>query len=392
MWAYGITKKTKNKNFKNGTRIDKPSSGIELFEVDVPLLLPGEVLIKTKASCLNFNTIWSSLAYPADPFSLISGHVSRNPRDIDHNKDYAIFGSDVSGIITEVAADVTHWQVGDEVVVHCNVVDACDPIVESDGMHSKTQSIWGYETNYGAFAEFTKVKQTQLLPKPNRLNWEQSASLMLTLSTSYRMLVSPNGAQIHAGETVLIWGAAGGLGTYAIQLAKLSGATVVAIVSGNEKRKVCEGLGADFIIDRKADGFGEFVDEGGNPNYINWNKAKKLLRKKGVADIDVVFEHVGRETLGFSLYIARKGGRIVTCAASSGFIANIDIRYIWMELKTLIGSHFANYAEASAALKLVAEGHINPVIDSISPISELPSKMDSMYAGEVSGKVVFTHE
>jgi len=390
MWAYGTTKKNRMHTLNKAN--DKPSFGIERFEIDLPELKSGEVLIKVKASGLNFNSIWSSLAHPIDPFALISGHVSRNPRDIDHNQDYAIFGSDASGIIIQVAEDITQWREGDEVVVHCNVIDGTDPLVEADGMISGTQSIWGYETNFGAFAEYTKVRETQLLRKPTRLTWEEAASLMLTLSTAYRMLISKNGAQIRAGETVLSWGAAGGLGTYAIQLAKLAGATVVAIVSSKEKKSICENLGADFVIDRKAIGFSGFIDDDGNPDYIRWHKAKKILKKMGVGDVDVVFEHVGRETLGFSLYIARKGGRIVTCAASSGFIANIDIRYIWMELKTLIGSHFANYAEASSALKLVEKGFVNPIIDSISHIDELPKKMDAMYKGEVTGKIIFTHE
>ena len=133
------------------------------------------------------------------------------------------------------------------------------------------------------------------------------------------------------------------------------------------------------------------VNPDGSPNYLQWNKAKRLLQGSGIAAIDVVFEHVGRETLGLSIYLTRKGGKIVTCAASSGFLCTIDLRYLWMELKTLIGSHFANYAEASEALALVASGQIVPVIDFVNPIALLPEKLDDMFQGRVTGKIVFDH-
>jgi len=391
MWAYGISRASRQLQLQKKQKILLPSQGIELLDVPRPTLNSGEVLIETRSSALNFNSIWSSLARPVDPFMLISNHVTRNPHDADHQQDFAIFGSDASGVVVETAPDVTRWSPGDEVVVHCNVIDPSEPSTQADSMTAASQSIWGYETNYGAFAQYTKVRQNQLLPKPANLDWPMASSLMLTLSTAYRMLISPNGAQIKAGDTVLIWGAAGGLGCFAIQLAKLAGARVVAVVSSAQKKELCLRLGADVVLDREQDGFTGFVNPDGSPNYLQWNKAKRLLQRSGIAAIDVVFEHVGRETLGLSIYLTRKGGKIVTCAASSGFLCTIDLRYLWMELKTLIGSHFANYAEASDALALVASGQIVPVIDSVNPIASLPEKLDDMFQGRVTGKIVFDH-
>ena len=150
-----------------------PSQGIELFNIPIPGLRPGEVLVETRSSGLNFNSIWSSLASPVDPFSLISNHVSRNPQDADHAQDFAIFGSDASGVVVDCAPDVHKWKKGDEVMIHCNVVDTSEPITQADSMLSNSQSIWGYETNFGAFAQYTKVKQNQILYKPSQLDWHQ---------------------------------------------------------------------------------------------------------------------------------------------------------------------------------------------------------------------------
>ena len=391
MWCYGTTKDQLQATLAVPFEERRPSNGIIRFSCDIPSISPDEVLIEVKASALNYNSIWSSLAHPVDPFNLISGFVKRNPVYADHEKAFAIFGSDASGVVVGLGEAVTELNIGDEVVVHCNMVEASDPTAQQDGMLSRSQGIWGYESNYGAFAQFTKVHKSQVLKKPDNIGFEQAASLMLTLSTAYRMLISPNGANLRAGQTVLIWGAAGGLGSYAIQLAKLSGCKVVAVVSGNEKYEHVKNLGADYVIDRAEGSFGQLVLEDGSPNYLGWAKAKRHLARNGVPEIDVVFEHVGAATLGFSIYIAKRGGKIVTCAASSGYNATIDLRYLWMELKTLIGSHFANNYEAQQALELVRSGSIAPVVDSVSHISELPQKMDDMLRGDVMGKIVFSH-
>jgi len=390
MWAYGINKDTVKKAV--GIELDKrkPSDYLVKLDVPIPDISSNEVLVKVNCSALNYNSIWSTLCHPISPFQLISSYVARNKHESSHLQDFAIFGSDASGTIEKVGENVKNWKVGDSVIIHCNIVDSEDPIIQRDGMLSESQSIWGYETNYGAFAEFTKVKSTQLIKKPDHLDWEEAASFGLTLSTAYRMLISDNGAKIRPGETCLIWGAAGGLGLFAIQLAKLAGANVIAIVSSDEKINICKKYGADFVINRKKDFPKHFNDEDGNPDYLAWRKISLILKKLKAPDIDLVFEHVGKETLGLSVYLLKRGGRVVTCAATSGFLATIDLRFLWMQLKTIIGSHFANYDEANEAAKLVFESKIVPVFIKKN-INSLPEMMDEMYYGKTYGKVVFNH-
>ena len=272
------------------------------------------------------------------------------------------------------------------------MIDTNEPIAQMDGMLAKSQSIWGYETNYGAFAEYTKVKSSQLIRKPSHVKWEVAGSFSLTLSTAYRMLFSPNGAELRPGQNCLIWGASGGLGNFAIQLCNLMGANPIAVVSNDEKEEQCRKLGAKIVINRSKDDFGNFILPNGEPNLLAWRKAKKTLEKKGVHDLEVVFEHIGRETLGVSLFLLSRGGKIVTCAASSGFNAVIDLRYLWMSLKRIIGSHFANYHEAEHSARLVFEGKIDPLVHSVNPIEKLPQMMDAMYANATYGKIVFLHE
>ena len=390
MWAYGVTKEITKKVLQIPLDERLPSMGITRLEVPHPNLLHDEVLIKPKASALNYNTLWSGMNHPATPFQLVSGYVKRNKASGDHIQDFAIFGSDCAGEIVGVGGVDENWKIGDEVVVHCNVVDVNAPDAQNDAMLAKSQSIWGYETNYGAFAEFTKVKKSQLIRKPSHLSFEESAGFSLTLSTAYRMLISPNGARINAGETVLIWGAAGGLGTFAIQLCKLAGAKSIAVVSSSEKAEVCRNLGADFVVDRSQTSFGPFLKDG-KSDLIAWSKAKRHLASIGAEPIDVVFEHIGADTLGFSTYVLRRGGRVVICAASSGFNAEIDLRYLWMELKSIIGSHFANYQEAADAAKLVFDGNIKTEVFETVPISKLPEMADAMWSRQTHGKIVFTH-
>ncbi len=391
MWAYGL-KKSKFSKILNTSFNDRlPSMGLEKLNIEKPLIKNDEVLIKVKSSALNYNSIWSSLCHPLTPEQLISSYVQRNPKGKDHLKDYYIFGSDASGVIEQIGKNVQGWSVGEEVIVHCNIVNEFDNVIQDDGMLSNSQSIWGYETNYGAFAEYTKVRSSQLIKKPKGLDWSIASSYCLTLSTAYRMLISKNGVGIKAGDTCLIWGGAGGLGSFGIQLAKLSGANVVAIVSSDEKKTICEKLGADIVFNRKKEFPSSFIKDNGDPDYIAWNKVKKIITKNGFKNIDYVFEHVGKETLGLSTYLLKRGGKVVICAATSGYLATIDLRFLWMQLKSIVGSHFANYNEATLASELIFDNKIKPLIHSINHIDKLPEMMDKMYSGITYGKIVFNH-
>ncbi len=392
MWAFGIDKNGSKEIQKKALIDRKPSDGLKVLEVEKLIPQPDEVIIKVKSSALNYNSIWSSLSHPVTPFQLINRHVQRNPADKDHLQDYAIFGSDAAGIISKVGSNVKGWKEGDEVIIHCNKISLEEPIIQKDGMLAESQSIWGYETNYGAFAEYCKAHTSQLIKKPSNIAWEVAGSFSLTLSTAYRMIISENGMNLKPNQNCLIWGAAGGLGSFAIQLVKLCGANAISIVSSDSKMEICNNLGSDVTINRKQVGFGDFILKNGEPNYLSWRKAKTILKNHGVNKIHTVFDHVGRETLGVSLSLLERGGSIVTCAASSGFNATIDMRYLWMSLKKIIGSHFANYNEATEASKLVFDGKIKPLIHSVNKISKLPKMIDTMHNNDSHGKIVFLHD
>lgn len=392
MWAYGIDLDRHKDIMTKTNDLRKPSDGIHRLNIPIPTLNSGEVLVKMKTSALNYNTLWSARSIPLSPFQLIGNHVLRNPNDKDHLQDYAIFGSDGAGTIVKVSDDVKDWSVNDEVIIHCNVINTREPIAQVDGMLAESQSIWGYETNFGAFSEYTKVKSSQLIMKPGAISWDVAASFSLTLSTAYRMLCTGNGVRIAPGDYCLIWGASGGLGTFAIQLVNLMGGIPVAVVSSDAKEKVCEQLGCKFVLNLGELGCDTFVDLDGNPNYLNWRKFKLGLDKIGVPRINYVFEHIGRNTLGLSTYLVCKGGKVVTCAASSGYLATIDLRFLWMNSKSIVGSHFANYHEAVKAANLVFSNKVKPIIYKYESISNLSLNADLMHSGKSIGKLVFNNE
>ena len=249
------------------------------------------------------------------------------------------------------------------------------------------QRIWGFETNFGGLAELALVKANQLLPKPAHLTWEEAASPGLVNSTAYRQLVSHNGAQMKQGDVVLIWGASGGLGSYATQMAVNGGAIPVCVVSSPEKAEICRSMGAELVIDRRAEGYRFWKDEQ-TQDVKEWQRFGKQIRSlTGGDDADIVFEHPGRETFGASVYVTRRGGTIVTCASTSGFLHQYDNRYLWMNLKRIIGSHFANYREAFEANRLIAKGLIHPTLSQCYPLEDTGQAAYDVHRNLHQGKV-----
>jgi crotonyl-CoA reductase len=254
-------------------------------------------------------------------------------------------------------------------------------------MLDQEQRIWGFETNFGGLAELALVKSNQLMPKPEHLTWEEAASPGLVSSTAYRQLVSRNGAGMKQGDVVLVWGASGGLGSYATQFALNGGATPVCVVSSPEKAAIARSMGAELIIDRNAEDFRFWKDET-TQDPKEWQRLGKTIRElTGGDDVDIVFEHPGRETFGASVYVARKGGTIVTCASTSGFMHEYDNRYLWMSLKRIIGSHFANYREAWEANRLVARGKIHPTLSRTYSLDDVGQAAYDVHSNAHQGKV-----
>ncbi len=343
------------------SRDKDPRESLHLEDVPVPELGPGEALIAVMASSVNYNTVWSSIFEPVSTFAFLRRYGRLNPLAARHDLPYHVLGSDLSGVVLRVGPGVHSWHPGDEVVAHCLSVELESPLGHDDTMLDPEQRIWGFETNFGGLAQLALVKANQLLPKSEHLSWEEAAVPGLVNSTAYRQLVSHHGAAMKQGDTVLIWGASGGLGSYATQLALGGGATPICVVSSPEKAEICRRMGAELIIDRNVEDYRFWKD--GVQDPTEWQRfGKKIRELTGGDDVDIVFEHPGRETFGASVYVARKGGTIVTCASTSGFLHEYDNRYLWMNLKRIIGSHFANYREAWEANRLIRRGRVHPTL------------------------------
>ena len=334
-------------------RLGEPLDAFQLEEIEVPEPGALEVVVRVMAAGVNYNNVWAALGKPVSVF--------RYHPDEDHH----IGGSDASGIVWKTGPGVTRWQPGDEVVIHCNQASYEDPEVHGlDPLAAPSQKIWGYETSWGSFAQFTKVQAQQLIPKPQNLTWDEAASYGLVYFTAYRMLIDQ--CELQAGQRVLIWGAAGGLGVFATQLCTITGAKSVGVVSSAEKGELVKQLGAVDYIDRNE--FAGMMRKGGESPDEEKARFKESRRfSKAVKEVlggepDVVFEHVGQATFPTSVLAVKPFGKVVICAGTTGYNLDFDVRYLWMRQKQIIGSHFANAWECNLANQLIESGQIRPVL------------------------------
>jgi crotonyl-CoA reductase len=364
-----------------------PRESLHLEEVPVPELGLGEALIAVMASSVNYNTVWSSIFSPVSTFSFLRRYGRLSPITARHDLPYHVLGSDLAGVVLRTGPGVSAWQPGEEVVAHCLSVELESADGHNDTMLDPEQRIWGYETNFGGLAELALVKANQLMPKPKHLTWEEAATPGLVNSTAFRQLVSDNGASMKQGQNVLVWGASGGLGAYATQYALAGGAIPVCVVSSERKAELCRAMGAELIINRAAEGY-KFWKDPKTQDPKEWKRFGARIRElTGGEDVDVVFEHPGRDTFGASVYLTRKGGTIVTCASTTGYLHEYDNRYLWMSLKKIIGSHFANYREAWQANRLIAKGMIHPTMSAVYPLEQTGQAALDVHRNRHHGKV-----
>ncbi|MGH9100095.1 MAG: zinc-binding dehydrogenase, partial [Acidimicrobiales bacterium] len=226
----------------------------------------------------------------------------------------------------------------------------------------------------------------QLMPKAAHLSWEEAAVNALCNSTAYRMLVSRNGAPVTQGDRVLVWGATGGLGSYAVQYVLNAGATPIGVVSSPRKAELLADLGVEAVIDRSAAGY-RFWSDPHTQDESEWRRFGKDIRALVGEDPDIVFEHPGRQTMGASVFVCRRGGTIVTCAATSGYMIEYDNRHLWMKLKTIKGSHFANYREAWDANRAVCEGRIVPPLSAVFALADVGEAAYQVHHNLHEGKI-----
>ncbi len=288
-----------------------------------------------------------------------------------------------------MGAKVKRWKVGDEIVVHCNQDDGDDEECNGgDPMFSASQRIWGYETPDGSFAQFTRVQARQLLPKPQHLSWEEAACYMLTLATAYRMLFGHKPHVLGAGQSVLVWGASGGLGSMAIQLIATPGANAIGVISDDDKRDFVMQLGAKGVINRKGFQCWGQMPAVGTAEYNDWLKQARAFGKAIWAftgkgnNVDMVFEHPGEQTFPVSVLVVKRGGMVVICAGTTGYNLTMDARYLWMHQKRVQGSHFANLMQASAANKLVQARRIDPCMSDVYSWHDIPKAHMKMWKNE----------
>ena len=373
--------------FEGVASADKdPRQSLHIGEVPLPEIAPDEAVVAVMASSINFNTVWTSIFEPIPTFGLLDRLGKESEWGKRHALPYQVVGSDAAGVVLRVGSAVRNWTVGDRVTVHYNYVDDQDPSAHDDSMLGSNQRIWGFETNFGGLADLTIVKANQLMPKPTHLTWEESAVNALCNSTSYRMLVSRNGARMKQGDNVLIWGATGGIGGYATQYVLNGGGTPIGIVSSPQKAALLNELGCDAVIDRKAENYRFWSDEH-TQDETEWRRFGKKIRSLAGDDPDIVFEHVGRQTMGASIFACKRGGTVVTCAATSGYMVEFDNRHFWMKLKKLLSSHFANYSEAWEANRLINLGKIQPLLSAVYPLEQVGSAALKIHRNEHEGKI-----
>ena len=358
-------------------RHGEPETAMVDEVVPVPEIDSHEVLVMVMAAGVNYNGVWAALGVPVSVFDV-------------HGADYHVAGSDASGIVWAVGSKVTRWKVGDEVVIHCNQDDGDDEECNGgDPMFSPSQRIWGYETPDGSFAQFTRVQAQQLMPRPKHLTWEEAGCYVLTLATAYRMLFGHRPHILRPGHNVLVWGAAGGLGSMAIQLIATAGANAIAIISDEDKRDFVTQLGARGVINRKDfDCWGQLPDVGNAKAYGDYAKRVRAFGKAiwGITgkgnDVDFVFEHPGEQTFPVSCFVVKRGGMVVFCAGTTGYNLTFDARFVWMRQKRIQGSHFANLKQAAQANRLMVDRRIDPCMSEVFSWHDIPRAHAKMHANQ----------
>ena len=363
-----------------------PRESIRVAEVPTPELAPDEVYLAVMASSINFNTVWTSIFEPLPTFGFLDRLGRESSWGARHALDCHVIGSDASGVVLKAGSAVRNWKPGDRVAVHCNYVDDQDPAAHEDSMLASNQRIWGFETNFGGLADLAIVKANQLMPKPSHLTWEESAVNALCGSTSYRMLVGDNAARMKQGDSVLIWGASGGLGSYACQLVQNGGGTPIGVVSSPEKVDLLHQLGVEHVIDRSEEDYQFWTDEH-TQDEREWRRLGKRVRGFIGDDPNIVFEHPGRSTMGASVFVTKRGGKIVTCAATTGYMIEYDNRHLWMRLKQIVSSHFANYAEAWEMNRLIDQGRIQPTLSKTFSLVDVGEAAYQVHHNQHEGKL-----
>jgi len=321
-------------------------------DLPMPVIGPDEVLVKVKACALNHLDIWIRQGNPAYPMPM--PHVS---------------GSDIAGVVEQVGAQVDNVATGQSVVVSPGVSCwKCEYCLSGRDNMCRSYSLIG-AMMHGGYAEYVKVPFRNVLPMPENLSFEQAASFPLVSVTASHMLFAKAGLQ--HGETVLIMGGGGGVGTMAIQMAKLAGARVITTVGSDDKIPKAVVLGADAVI-----------------NHTKEKVADRVRLLTEGHGVDVVIEHIGPEVWESCLASLGKGGRLITCGATTGAEVKVDLRYIYSRQYTIKGSYMGTRAELVKAAELMGQKRLIPVIDRTYPLQEARAAQEQMLSRKFFGKII----
>jgi 2-desacetyl-2-hydroxyethyl bacteriochlorophyllide A dehydrogenase len=325
---------------------------LAIADLPKPRPAPGEILLQVKAAGVNFLDTWVRRGLPGITLPLPM-----------------IPGSDAAGEVAEVGPGVDGVKAGDRVFVSPGY--SCERCVECYSGREplcRDYGLFGEHRN-GMQAEFVALRASHVLPLPERLSFEEGAAFPLVFLTAWHMLVGR--AAVQPGEDVLVHAGGGGVGTAAIQIARLCGARVLTTVGSDDKAEKARALGADLAIDYRKEDF--------------LAQVKKATRRRGV---DVVIDSVGRETWERSIQSLAKGGRLVTCGATTGYQGTTDLRYVFFKGLSILGSTMGSRGELLRVARLVGDGRLRPVIDRVLPFERVADAHRALADRAAFGKIV----
>ena len=328
------------------------ASVLHCDEIAQPVCESDKVILEVKSASINYLDVWVRGGLPG--MSILFP---------------LIMGSDASGIITEVGQNVANWKVGDAVVVQPGIFcGECELCISRKENYCSQYGILG-ESENGVQSQFVSLSPKNISPKASHLSFEEAASMPLVFMTAYQMLITR--AQLQPNETVLVYGATSGVGSAAIQIAKDIGATVIATVGAAEKFDHAQDMGADYIVN----------------HYKNdWHSSvKEIVGEKGV---NVIFEHVGSETWRYSMRLLAKGGKVVTCGATTGAKVDVDLTHLFMKQQTILGSTMSDISSYIAVMDKINSGKFKPFVDRVFSFDEIQAAHERIENGEQIGKIV----
>jgi NADPH:quinone reductase-like Zn-dependent oxidoreductase len=324
---------------------------LHVAEMPEPQIGANEVLVRVRACALNHLDLWLRRGLPTQPVAF------------PH-----ILGSDIAGEVAKIGPSVANVRAGDKVLLAPGLgCGQCEECIAGQDNFCKAYTLFGSAVQ-GGYAEFVKAPAVNVIPIPGSLSYQQAAAVPLVFLTAWHMLLSR--AQLRPAEEVLVIGASSGVGSAAIQIAKTVGARVIAASTSDAKLAKAKALGADDVVLSR----GEF--------------AREVKRLTGGRGVDVVFEHVGQATWEQSIYSLARGGRLVTCGATTGFDGKLNIGYLFARHLSILGSFTGAKSELFAALELFKRGLLKPVIDCVLPLERAAEAHDRLEKHEQFGKVV----